>query len=180
MAIPARRSNPSSRTRSFANAAGFTYVGLLIAIAIMGVGLAAVGTVWRTQAQREREQELLFIGHDFERAIASYYKAGGHQFPQEIDDLLDDKRGPQPAHHLRRFYNDPMTGAQDWNIIRVDMQGITGIASSSKEAPIKKAGFNKDDEDAFKDATSYSDWQFVYKPRIRLRRAAGAAPRAAD
>ena len=180
MAIPARRSNPSSRTRTFANAAGFTYVGLLIAIVIMGVGLAAVGTVWRTQAQREREQELLFIGHDFERAIASYYKAGGHQYPQEIADLLDDKRGPLPLHHLRRYYNDPMTGAQDWNIIRVDMQGITGIASSSKEAPIKKAGFNKDEEDAFKDATSYGDWQFVYQPRIRFRRAGGAVPRAAD
>ena len=179
MAIPARRSNPPSRTRTFANAAGFTYIGLLIAIVVLGVALSAVGVVWRTQAQREREQELLFIGHDFERAIASYYKAG-HQYPQEIADLLDDKRGPQPAHHLRRFYNDPMTGAQDWNIIRVDMQGITGIASSSKEAPIKKAGFNKDEEDAFKDATSYGDWQFVYKPRVRLRRVGGAAPRAAD
>jgi type II secretory pathway pseudopilin PulG len=168
---------PASRTRTIAHAAGFTYVGLLIAIVIMGVALSAVGVVWRTTAQREREQELLFIGHDFERAIASYYKAG-RQFPQEIDDLLDDKRGPQRAHHLRRFYNDPMTGAQDWNIIRVGALGITGIASNSKDAPIKKDGFNKD-EDAFKDATSYGDWQFVYKPRVRFRRA-GAAQRAAD
>jgi type II secretory pathway pseudopilin PulG len=170
---------PASRTRTRTRAAGFTYIGLLIAVVIMGVALSAVGVVWRTQAQREREQELLFIGHDFERAIASYYKAG-HQFPQEIDDLLEDKRGLIPLHHLRRFYNDPMTGAQDWNIIRVDMQGITGIASSSKEAPIKKAGFNKDEEDAFKDATSYGDWQFVYKPRFRFRRAGGTVPRAAD
>jgi type II secretory pathway pseudopilin PulG len=178
MATPARRSNPASRTRTFAHAAGFTYIGLLIAVVVMGVALSAVGVVWRTQAQREREQELLFIGHDFERAIASYYKAG-HQFPQEIDDLLNDKRGAaEPRHHLRRFYNDPMTGAQDWNIIRVDMMGITGIASSSKDAPIKKDGFNKD-EDAFKDAASYGDWQFVYQPRIRFRRAA-AVPRAAD
>src|SRR5450631_1065312 len=168
---------PASRTRTSGNASGFTYVGLLIAIVILCVALSAVGVVWRTQAQREREQELLFIGHDFERAIASYYKTS-RQFPQEIDDLLDDKRGPQPAHHLRRYYNDPMTGAQDWNIIRVGMLGITGIASSSKEPPIKKAGFYAD-EDAFKDATSYSDWQFVFQPRIRARRA-GTAPRAAD
>jgi len=167
----------ASRTGSFANAAGFTYIGLLIAVVILGVALSAVGVVWRTQAQREREQELLFIGHDFERAVASYYRAG-NQYPQEIADLLEDKRGPEPVHRLRRFYNDPMTGAQDWNIIRVDMLGITGIASSSKQAPIKTAGFNKD-EDAFKDATSYGDWQFVYKPRIRNRRA-GAAPPVAD
>ena len=169
---------PASRTTTLTRAAGFTYIGLLIAIVVMGVALSAVGVVWRTQAQRDREQELLFIGHDFERAIASYYKAG-HQFPQEIDDLLNDKRGPEPQHHLRRLYNDPMTGAQDWSIIRVGVLGITGIASSSKDAPIKKDGFNKD-EDAFKDATSYGDWQFVYQPRLRFRRAAGAAPKAAD
>jgi type II secretory pathway pseudopilin PulG len=157
--------------------AGFTYIGLLIAVVIIGIALSAVGTVWRTQAQREREQELLFIGRDFERAIASYYLAG-RQFPQEIGDLLDDKRGPKPLHHLRRYYNDPMTGAQDWNIIRADFQGITGIASSSKDAPIKKDGFNSD-EGPFKHANSYGDWRFEYKPRLRLRRP-GAVPKAAD
>lgn len=169
---------PASRSSTFANAAGFTYVGLLIAIVILGIGLSAVGVVWRTQAQREREQELLFIGHDFERAIGSYYRAG-QQYPQEIADLLDDKRGPEPRHHLRRFYNDPMTGAQDWNILRVGAMGITGIASNSKDAPLKKAGFNKTNEEAFEAAKCYCDWQFVYQPRIRSRRA-GAVPRAAD
>ncbi len=157
--------------------AGFTYIGLLIAVVIIGIALSAVGTVWRTQAQREREQELLFIGHDFERAIASYYNAG-HAFPQEIADLLEDKRAAIPTHHLRRFYNDPMTGAQDWNIIRADFQGITGIASSSKAAPIKKDGF-RSNERAFNDATSYNDWQFVYHPRIHLRRP-GAVQQAVD
>jgi type II secretory pathway pseudopilin PulG len=168
---------PAIRTRTFGRAAGFTYVGLLIAVVIMGIALSAVGVVWRTQAQREREQQLLFIGRDFERALASYYKTG-RQFPQEIDDLLDDKRAPLPAHHLRRLYNDPMTGAQDWSIIREGAMGITGIASISKDAPIKKDGFNKD-EDAFKDAAGYGDWQFVYQPRVRSRRA-GAVPQAAD
>jgi type II secretory pathway pseudopilin PulG len=169
---------PACHTRTLARAAGFTYIGLLIAVVILGVALSAVGVVWRTQAQREREQELLFIGHDFERAIASYYRAS-RQFPQEIDDLLEDKRGPIPLHHLRRYYNDPMTGAHDWNIIRAELlQGITGIASSSKDAPIKKDGFNSN-EAAFKDATSYGDWKFVYQPRPRIRRL-GAVPKAAD
>src|ERR1700688_1730143 len=168
---------PAIRTRSFGRAAGFTYIGLLIAVVIMGVAMSAVGVVWRTQGQREREEQLLFIGHDFQRAIASYYRAGG-QFPQEVEDLLDDKRGPEPRHHLRRYYSDPMTGAQDWSIIRVGAMGITGIASSSQLTPIKKAGFNTD-EDGFKGATSYSDWQFLYTPRFRPRRA-GSVPRAAD
>jgi type II secretory pathway pseudopilin PulG len=166
---------PSSRSRGPADAAGFTYVGLLIAIVILGIALSAVGTVWRTQAQREREQELLYIGRDFRAAIAAYSNANGRQFPQDINDLLEDKRGPEPRHYLRRFYADPMTGAQDWTIIQADslgiagLTGIVGIASSSNAAPLKKAGFSAGEE-AFKDAASYSDWRFVYVPRIARHR----------
>jgi len=147
----------------------------LIAVLILGVALSAVGTVWRTLAQREREQELLFIGRDFRAAIAAYSSANGRQFPQDINDLLEDRRGPEPRHYLRRFYADPMTGAQDWTIIQADslgfagLTGIVGIASSSQAAPLKKAGF-ADGEEAFKDATSYSDWRFVYVPRIARHR----------
>jgi len=166
---------PSTRSRGAANAAGFTYIGLLIAVVILGVALSAVGTVWRTQAQREREQELLFIGHEFRAAIAAYSTANGRQFPQDINDLLEDKRGPEPRHYLRRFYADPMTGAQDWTILQADslgiagLSGIVGIASSSNVAPLKKAGFSAGEE-AFKDATAYSDWKFVYVPRIGRHR----------
>jgi type II secretory pathway pseudopilin PulG len=166
-----------------ANAAGFTYIGLLIVVVIMGIALSAVGTVWRTQAQRERERELLFIGREFRAAIASYYAGGAHQFPQDIADLLEDKRWPEPRHHLRRLYADPMTGAPDWTIVRTDAGGlsggITGIASSSNAQPIKKAEFAPD-EDAFKDAKCYCDWQFIYVPRIIRRRGASTAPPPSD
>ncbi len=160
-----------------ANSGGFTYIGLLIAVVILGLALSGIGTVWRTQAQREREQELLYIGREFRAAIASYYGSGTHQYPQTIEDLLEDKRWPEPHHHLRRFYADPMTGNQDWTIIRVDMMGITGIASSSAREPIKKTGFEPG-EDIFKDAACYCDWQFVFTPRIARRRAGAAQPSA--
>jgi type II secretory pathway pseudopilin PulG len=159
---------------------GFTYIGLLIAVVVLGIAMSAVGTVWRTQAQREREQELLSIGREFQAAIAAYYRAGGgglNRFPQELNDLLEDKRGPEPKHYLRRLYADPMTGAQDWTILRTDMLGITGIASSSQAAPIKKAGFRAH-EKAFEDATCYCDWKFVYVPRNVRRRATALTPAA--
>jgi type II secretory pathway pseudopilin PulG len=167
---------PSRRSRGTANDAGFTYIGLLIAVVVLGVALSAVGTVWRTQAQREREQELLFIGREFRAAIAAYSNANGaHQFPQDINDLLEDKRWPEPRHYLRRLYVDPMTGAADWTILQADsvgiagFTGIVGIASSSKAVPLKKAGFSVGEE-AFADAACYCDWQFVYVPRIARRR----------
>jgi len=168
---------PARGARGPAGAAGFTYIGLLIAVVILGISLSAVGTVWRTQAQREREQELLFIGREFRTAIAAYYRAGGHQFPQEISDLLEDKRWPEPRHFLRRLYVDPMTGSQDWTVLRTDMLGITGIASSSNAEPLKKKGFPSD-EAAFEDATCYCDWKFEYVARNWRRRANAAQPSA--
>ncbi len=153
--------------------AGFTYVGLLLAVVLLGLALSAVGAVWHTMAQREREKELLFIGREFKAAIAAYYRAGG-QFPQDLNDLVEDKRGPQPQHFLRRLYADPMTGQADWTAIRADSLGITGLASSSTGVPIKKVGFDKDEE-GFADAGSYQDWKFVYVPTFG-RRKLGAIP----
>jgi type II secretory pathway pseudopilin PulG len=150
-------------------AAGFTYIGLLLAVVLLGLTLSAVGSVWRTTAQREREKELLFIGHEFQAAIAAYYDAGGRQFPQDLGDLLEDKRWPEPRHFLRRLYADPMTRTKDWTVIRGDSLGITGVSSSSTAVPIKKHGFQPEDE-AFADAETYQDWKFVYVPSIARRK----------
>jgi type II secretory pathway pseudopilin PulG len=156
--------------------AGFTYIGLLIAVALLGIALAAAGTVWRTQAKREREQELLFVGGEFRAAIASYYRSGaGRQYPQSLADLLEDNRFPEPKHHLRRLYADPMTGLADWTLIAAPSLGITGVASSSQGEPMKKDGFNQADG-AFKDKDCYCDWQFVYTPRNSRRHRTAAPP----
>ena len=41
---------------------GFTYIGLLIVIAVMGIGLGAIGPLSRSVQLRDKEAELLFIG----------------------------------------------------------------------------------------------------------------------
>lgn len=142
---------------------GFTYVGLLVFVFIMGLVLTVVARVWTTTEQREREIELIYIGHAYRMAISSYY-AAGHQFPAALKDLLTDERFPIPRHHLRRLYADPMTGKADWRLITPPTGvGIMGVASSSLAAPIKRDGF--DDVDAiFKDAECYCKWEFVYRP----------------
>ena len=150
------------------SAAGFTYVGLLIGVALFGLALSMLGTVWKTAAQREREKELLFIGHEYKAAIAAYYAAGGRQFPAELSDLVEDKRWPEPRHFLRRLYADPMTSKADWVLIR-DESGISGIASSSNIPPIKKSGFQIDEVE-FEDAETYQDWKFVFTPVFGRRR----------
>lgn len=138
--------------------AGFTYLGVLLAVALMGIALGAIGTVWATSLQREREAQLLFVGDAFRRAIASYY-ASGRKLPQELDDMVEDKRVPLPRRHLRRIYVDPMTGRADWQLLRDPDGGIFGVASSSKRGPLKRAKFASEDAQ-FEGAECYCDWKF--------------------
>lgn len=140
---------------------GFTYLGLLFAVVIMGLMLTVVARVWRTTVQREREAQLLWIGHAYRMAISSYY-AFGHRYPATLQDLVTDERFPEPRHHLRRLYPDPMTGKADWALLLTPNQsGIQGVASTSQEAPIKRDGFDSVDL-AFKDAECYCRWKFLY------------------
>jgi type II secretory pathway pseudopilin PulG len=152
------------------HARGFTYIGILFAVALIGVGLAGIGTVWRTSVQRERERELLFIGHEFRRAIARHYAAGGgvDRYPRELADLLNDQRFPVPRHHLRRLYRDPMTGEADWQLVMAPDGGIMGVYSASQGVPIKRANFDLADA-AFALTECYCDWQFIYEPRRAAR-----------
>ena len=152
---------------------GFTYLGLLFAIAIVGITLSTVGVVWSTQIRRDKEVELLFAGDQIRMAIGHYYAdpAGARAYPQALADLLEDKRWPQAHRHLRRLYIDPMTASTDWELILAPEGGIMGVASRSQDKPIKVAGFATGDA-AFEGAECYCDWKFVYSPRSSRHRRA--------
>ncbi len=50
---------------------GFTYIGLLIAIVIFGLGSVGAARILASAERGERERELIFIGHQFRDAIRS-------------------------------------------------------------------------------------------------------------
>ena len=140
-------------------------MGVLMLIAIAGIGMAGVGMVWHQNAQREHEKELLFIGEEYRRAIGSYYESSpsaAKQFPQSLDDLLLDKRFPNTKRHIRKLYADPIARNTQWGLIKQQAQ-ITGIYSVSKLAPIKKFGF-ADQYEIFSTAVEYNEWKFNYIP----------------
>ena len=150
--------------RALGRQRGYTYIGLLVSVVILGLMLTVVSRVWMTTMQREREAQLLWVGHAYRDAIASYYVHGG-QFPQSLEQLLQDDRSPVPLRHLRQLYPDPMTGAPDWTLISdPTSQRIMGVASSSKATPIKRKGFELVDA-VFADTDCYCLWQFIYWPR---------------
>jgi len=154
--MPTTRTTPSA-----ARSGGFTYVWLLVVVAVMAAGLAAIGEVAATAAKREREAELLFIGDEFARAIAEYSASspGAPQYPQKLEQLLADNRYPNARRYLRRIYPDPMTGRADWGLVRGPGGGIVGVHSQSMERPLKTANFPQGYE-SFAGATVYSAWRF--------------------
>lgn len=155
---------PNGKNKIFQQT-GFTYMGLLAVIAIAGIGMAGVGIVWHQDSQREREKELLFIGQAYRNAIGSYYEnspSNAKQFPQNLQDLILDTRFPTIKRHIRQLYTDPIARDKEWKLVLQQGQ-ITGVYSSSKLKPIKKAGLPPEFE-AFDEAESYDKWRFVYTP----------------
>jgi len=145
---------------------GFTYVALLIVVAVLGVGLAAKGVVWQNAVQRDREADLLFIGQEFREAIALYYlRAPGqvHEYPKSLEDLMEDQRFPGVQRYLRRIYRDPMTGQTEWGLVLTPAGRIMGVHSLSRGTPLKTARFPEADRH-LAGSTTYVDWQFVFVP----------------
>ena len=149
---------PAKRTRQKA----FTYIGLLILIALIGVALAVTAELVSTAVQREREQDLLFVGIAYANAIDSYRRnsPGVRQFPSTMEDLVKDPRFPNTRRHIRRLYRDPITESSDWGIVRGPGNGIVGVYSKSERAPLKKTGFPRRQQH-LAGAKQYSEWRFL-------------------
>ncbi len=150
------------RSGSVAQHAGFTYLGVLFLVVVMGAVLASAGQLWATQAKRERERELLWVGNQYAQALRSYYRSspGLAQYPAELEHLLEDDRFPTPKRHLRRLYPDPMMVGEAWGLVRSVDGRIAGVYSNSSLRPLKQDGFSAP-WTAFAGMAHYSDWQFV-------------------
>jgi type II secretory pathway pseudopilin PulG len=84
---------------------------LLVALAVMMTLMSMAMPVWRQQARREREEELLFRLKQYAHALALYQRRVPGAAPANLDDLVKER-------FLRKKYKDPMTG-KDFAILRV-------------------------------------------------------------
>lgn len=174
------------------NQRGISLILVLVAVVVVGLMATMAGRTWTSVMQQVREDELLFRGDQYRRAIESYYsvKHGGAavgSYPPSIDALLKDPRSPQVVRHLRQRYKDPFTG-DDFELISAGGQvsgsvvttpplaGIKGVKSSSSLKPFKQDGFTKEYE-KFKGAESYRNWEFTFEPAPpTANQPAGAVP----
>ena len=140
---------------------GFTYVIALVVLAVLGVGLSYVGSHWITEAQRAKEEELLFVGNQYRRAIEQFYLSHpSRTFPRNVGQLLEDVRFPEPKRHLRQAYRDPMSATGEWGSVTTPEGTMIGLFSRSTETPLKRVGFRLRDR-SFENKAAYADWKFV-------------------
>ena len=150
--------------RSARSQRGFTYLGLIVLVAILGL-VGAAGLKMGSLLQRQAaEQELLDIGAQFADALQSYAgatPAGQPQQPPTLAALLRDPRFPQVRRHLRKLYVDPITGRPEWGLLyQSGSRGIIGVHSLSSSAPLKVGNFDARFT-GFEGKSHLSEWQFV-------------------
>jgi type II secretory pathway pseudopilin PulG len=157
---------PHLSTRLPRSDQGYSYIALLILVAVMGALLAGASVSWSKMRQREKEVELLFIGNQFRLAIQRYYSnplAGVQAYPRQLEDLLQDARLPSTQRYLREIYIDPMTGHHKWGLVTTPEGHIMGVYSLSSAAPINRKTFSTANA-GFENQEKYSDWRFIYTP----------------
>ncbi len=144
---------------------GFTYVGLMVLVAVIGVASAATVQVGELARRRAAEEQLLFIGKQYIRAFLDYElntpEGSGSRAPSRLADLLHDPRHPGIKRHLRQLYPDPITGKLDWELVQAPGGGIMGIKSRSC-APTIKQRFTEGDWMYLDGQKRYCDWTFAY------------------
>lgn len=111
---------PATRTarRSRAGQQGFALLTVLFLGASILIGLALSLPRAAMQAQRIREERLVYRGEQYQRAIELYFRVH-KKYPSEIDDL-EETNG---VRFLRQRYKDPMNEDEEWRLIRMGSDG---------------------------------------------------------
>ena len=144
--------------------AGFTYLGLIIFVTIIGLVGAATLKIGALLQRAAAEEELLDIGAAFSAALDSYAAAtpqGASPYPPSLKELLKDPRVPGVRRHLRKIFVDPLTGKAEWGVVYLG-EGTTGVVavhSLSTARPLKIANFDSRFA-GLDNADTISAWRF--------------------
>jgi type II secretory pathway pseudopilin PulG len=143
---------------------GFTYLGLIILVTVIGMVGAATLKIGALMQRAHAEEKLLEIGAAFSDALKSYAATtpkGLPLQPPSLQELLRDSRTPALRRHLRKIFVDPVTGGTEWGIAYLaDKAGVVGVYSLSQATPLKIGNFDVRFI-SFEGKQHLSDWIFT-------------------
>ncbi|MGB7680328.1 MAG: hypothetical protein WBL70_01595 [Candidatus Acidiferrales bacterium] len=99
--------------------AGYTLLFTVFLVAMTLITSAVVVLDIKTQGKREKEEEMIWRGEQFKKAIRRYSQKFG-KYPQSMDDLVKPTNG---VRFLRKAYKDPVNPEGKWRFIYVTPAG---------------------------------------------------------
>lgn len=116
-AIHARAFERSQKPRQ---QGGYALLMVVFLAALMLVAITAATPNILTQGKREKEEEMIWRGQQYARAVRLYYRKNG-RFPTSVDDLVEKRT---QIRYLRQRYKDPMNTADgSWRFIYIGPGG---------------------------------------------------------
>ncbi len=101
---------------------GYTLVALMVGLTVMLVLIAAVLPLASVQAQRDREEELIFRGLQIAEGIRVFRRKYG-RYPTTVKEMFEVR-----PRTLRKLWKDPMTKDGQWGIISIAGAPLPGQA----------------------------------------------------
>ncbi len=92
---------------------GYTLVALIMGMTIMAILIAAVLPLASTEAQRDKEDELIFRGFQYAEGIRTFRRRYG-RYPNTLKEMFEVR-----PRTLRKLWKDPMTNSLDWGLVSV-------------------------------------------------------------
>lgn len=139
----------AQRLRLPVNQRGYMLVGLMAAMTITMIGLAAAGPQASLDTQREREEELLWRGQQIAMALAQFRGLRGGQLPTSLEELVEGvNTGVKKMRFLRpHALCDPMLpctpGKSNWRLVHPGdpvlasmMQSLQSYLQKKQEYPL--------------------------------------------
>ena len=90
---------------------GFMMVALLIGMGVAAIMMTAALPKWRHEVERRNEEQLIFYGEQYARAIALFAIKNRGALPMDLDVLVNQK-------FLRKKWKDPVTG-KDFQLLGI-------------------------------------------------------------
>jgi type II secretory pathway pseudopilin PulG len=110
-----RRAAPGRRSAE----QGYVLVVFILFAALLLVGLSTIIPKAVFEGRREKEEELIFRGMQYQRAIQLFYRKFG-RYPNSVDELVKTNQ----LRFLRKRFKDPITKDGEWRFIHVGPGGV--------------------------------------------------------